>query len=104
MSTRTRISDSERLYLISLVEADNNLTNGAKAELVGEPIRRLLKKLGDTAYHIEKKRLVEFKSVECPYCGRITKSGAGLNRHIISKHRGELKNNTTKQEDNDGTN
>lgn len=91
MSHRTRLSDDERLYLISLVETDNNLLgNQAKDALVGKPIKRLLAKLGDTRYHEEKLRDIEFKPSECTYCGRAIRSGAGLSRHIASAHKEAL--------------
>ncbi len=85
MATRTRLSDDERLYLISLVEADNNLTgNQAKDALVGKPLKRLLEKLGDTRYHAEMSREIDFKPVNCKHCDRSFKSGAGLSRHMAS--------------------
>ena len=91
MSHRTRLNDDERLYLISLVEKDNNLNdNQAKDALVGKPIKRLLAKLGDTRYHSEKLREVEFKPVACEHCDRLFKSGAGLSRHMASAHKAQL--------------
>lgn len=98
MSHRTRMTDDERLYIISLIEADNNLLgNQAKDALIGKLIKRLLEKLGDTRYHHEKLREVQFKPSDCPYCERTLRSGAGLSRHLASAHkeRAEL---TTNQE------
>jgi len=86
MNHRTRLNDEERLYLISLVEADNNIKdNDAKAAFIGEPIRRLLSKLGDTTRHPEMSRARKFKEVVCEECSRTFKSGAGLSRHLASK-------------------
>lgn len=85
-----RLSDEERLYLISLVELDNNLTdNNLKMALIGRPIKRLLQKLGDTTYHEGKARIIEFKEMECPECKRVMKSGAGLSRHVASAHKNQ---------------
>lgn len=98
MSSRTRLSDDERLYLISLVETDNNLSgNQAKDALIGKPIKRLLAKLGDTRYHEEKLRTIELTEVECPHCERVVKSGAGLSRHISHAHKAQL--STTNKDD-----
>jgi len=86
MNHRTRFNDTERLYLISLVEADNNIKdNEAKSALIGKPIRRLLSKLGDTRHHPEMARARrQFREVVCEHCDRTFKSGAGLTRHLAS--------------------
>jgi len=91
MSQRVRLTDDERLYLMSLVETDNNITSdSAKLALLGRPIKRLLTKLGDTTYHEGKARIIDNKFVECPYCGRLMKSGAGLSRHTSSTHKDRI--------------
>lgn len=87
MNKRIRLTDDERLYLMSLIETDNNITgNTAKAALLGKPIKRLLTKLGDTKYHEGKARIIFYKNVECPFCSLVCKSGAGLSRHTSSAH------------------
>ncbi len=97
MSRRTRLTDEERLYLISLVESDNNLTtNNMKMALIGRPIKRLLEKLGDTTYHGSKSRIINFKEKACPYCERVLQSGAGLSRHVSSAHKNPPNNTTTR--------
>lgn len=83
---RIRLDDDERVYIIDLIE-DNNKLQGS---LISLSIRRLLQKLGDDTYQAGKARLRrDFEEKPCFFedCTFIAKSGAGLSRHVASKHK-----------------
>ena len=81
---RIRLDDDERVYLIDLVNENNRL----HGSLMSLSIRRLLAKLGDDTHYPNKARVKSFSERPCTIdgCNFIAKSGAGLNRHIVSKH------------------
>ncbi len=81
---RIRLDEDERVYLMDLVLENNKL----QGSLMSSSIKKLLKKLGDDSQHPTKARAYNFKHFECleEGCGKTARSGAGLDRHTVSRH------------------
>lgn len=83
---RIRLDDDERVYILDLIKENNKL----QGSLMSLSIRRLLARLGDDTYQPSKARVrKDFSEKPCNFegCTFIAKSGAGLSRHVASKHK-----------------